>query len=109
MKNLKFFGFTLVLVANVLLSDAHAAELAKKPEVSQIQSYLSNVNFADYVKSDMKMSITFMVNKQDEIVVVTTSHPELDALVKATLNYKKLNMGQLEYNVLYTLPVSIRI
>jgi hypothetical protein len=109
MKNVKSFALALVIIAGAFFPALNASSPAKKPEVSQIQSYLSKVNFADYVKTDMKVNITFLVNTHNEIIVVSTSHPELDGLVKSTLNYKKLNMGELEYNVLYTLPVTIKL
>lgn len=109
MKNLKMLFFATLVFVSAGFTNISAAVAVKGPEINQIQKYLSNVDYSDVLKSDMKLSITFMVNHQNQIVVVSTSHPELDAVVKATLNYKRLNMNELEYNVLYTLPVTIKI
>jgi hypothetical protein len=109
MKNLKMFIVAALFVGSAGFSTVSAADTVKGPETNQIQKYLSNVDYSDVLKSDLKLSITFMVNHQNQIVVVSTSHPELDTVVKSTLNYKRLNMDELEYNVLYTLPVTIKI
>jgi nitrate reductase NapAB chaperone NapD len=109
MKNLKMFVFAALFLFSAGFSTVSASMEVKRPEINQIQKYLSNVDYSDVLKSDMKLSITFMVNHQNQIIVVSTSHPELDNVVKATLNYKRLNMDELEYNVLYTLPVTIKI
>lgn len=108
MKNLKLFVAVVMVVLNTGISSLSASETAKKPEVNQIMNYLSRVDYSDVIKSDMKLSITFMVNHQNEIIVVSTNRPELDNVIKTALNYKKVDMDLLQYNILYTLPVTIK-
>ena len=48
------------------------------------------------------------VNAQNEVIVVSTNNKDLDAIVKSTLNYKKIAVNELEYNKVYTVPVVIK-
>jgi len=78
------------------------------PEGVQIQYLLKNIDFDNYVEKETKMSITFFVNVQNEIIVVSTNNKKLDNVVKSSLNYKKIAIEELEYNKIYTVPVVIK-
>ena len=54
------------------------------------------------------MSISFFINSQNEVIVVSTNNRDLDGVVKSTLNYKKIAVNELEYNKVYTVPVLIK-
>ncbi|MBK9254039.1 MAG: hypothetical protein IPM42_00980 [Saprospiraceae bacterium] len=107
MKSIKFFATFMAVILFTGLSNASDVVSFKKPENAQIQKYLTKVDFTGFIKEETKLNITFMVNHQNEIIVVSTSNVNLDNVIKSTLNYKKLDMSNLEYNVLYTLPVTI--
>lgn len=88
----------------------NAAELTniKKPESAQIQSILKTIDFQNFIENETKVSISFFINAQNEIIVVSTNNKDLDAIVKSTLNYKKIAVNELEYNKVYTVPVVIK-
>ena len=108
MKNVRNFLTVLsfALVAN--LSNAADLSVAKKPEGAQIQTLLNSIDFTQYVKGETKVNISFFINSQNEVIVVTTNNKDLDNVVKSTLNYKKISVNDLEYNKVYTVPVHIK-
>lgn len=79
-----------------------------KPVGTQIQSLLKGIEYEKFVSKETKINITFFVNGQNEIIVVSTNNQNLDEILKSTLNYKKLSMNELEYNKIYTIPVLIK-
>ncbi|MGB4958062.1 MAG: hypothetical protein WBO36_01235 [Saprospiraceae bacterium] len=81
---------------------------AKKPESVQIQTLLKSIDFDKYVTGETKLNISFFINAQNEVLIVSTNNKDLDNVVKVTLNYKKIAVDQLEYNKLYTIPVVIK-
>lgn len=88
----------------------NAAELntIKKPESAQIQTMLNTINFQNFIESETKINISFFINAQNEVIVVSTNNLDLDSIVKNTLNYKKIAVNELEYNKVYTVPVLIK-
>ena len=67
----------------------------------QIQMELKNVKTA---------KISFMVNNQNEVIVVSVSSKAKDfnSFVKHQLNYKKINIDGVKKGVVYNLPVKIK-
>jgi phosphoribosylpyrophosphate synthetase len=97
-----FFAFlTQVSSASNLPSDI-------KPVATQIQSLLKGIEYDKFVNKETKFNISFFVNGQNEIMVVSTNNQNLDEILKNTLNYKKISMNDLEYNKIYTIPVVIK-
>lgn len=80
----------------------------KKPEGAQIQAYLKGIDFNKMVKADTKVNISFMINAQNEILVVSTNNKDLDGVLKSALNYKSISVSELEYNKIYTVPVLLK-
>lgn len=108
MKSLKSFIAVLGFALMTQLSFASNGNVTKKPESAQIQTMLNTIDFTGLIKSDTKLNISFFINSQNEIIVVTTNNKDLDNVVKSTLNYKKIAVNELEYNKVYTVPVHIK-
>lgn len=102
----------LVFVTVLLLAGnfAKAGDVKgmSKSENTQIRDLLSSVQISNYVKSETKLNISFIVNDKNELIVVSTNNVDLDGVVKNALNYHKITVSELEYNKLYTIPVVIR-
>ncbi|MBK9735650.1 MAG: hypothetical protein IPO92_12075 [Saprospiraceae bacterium] len=81
----------------------------KKSESDQIKSYLNKITYNQYINAGTKLNISFFINSRHEIIVVSTSNTDLDGVVKSTLNYEKIEVKDLEYNKLYTIPVDVKI
>lgn len=96
----------LVFVLNA--SFANNPTTIKKPEVTQIQSMLRNIEYTKFLEKETKLNISFFINAQSEIIVISTNNKELDSVIKATLNYKKIALDKLNFNEVYTIPVVIK-
>ena len=80
----------------------------RKTESAQIQAYLKGIDFHKIVGTDTKVNISFMINSQNEILVISTNNKELDSVLKSALNYKSISVTELEYNKVYTVPVLVK-
>ena len=108
MKSVK--SVLVVVCFSIVTNFVGATELTtfKKPESAQIQTILKTIDFQNFIEKETKVSISFFINSQNEVIVVSTNNKDLDAVVKSTLNYKKIAVIELEYNKVYTVPVVIK-
>jgi hypothetical protein len=107
MKTTKNIIVTAAFALIAAFSFANNKPLAVKSENAQIQSYLEKLEFNKVVKSTADVNIHFMINDMNEIVVMNTTNENLDAIIKSGLNYKQVNVTNLERNVLYIMPVLV--
>lgn len=61
------------------------------------------------IKKTTKAEISFIVNKQNEIVIVSVdcNSNEFNSFVKSKLNYKKINVTGIKKGEIYIVPVKI--
>jgi hypothetical protein len=97
--------FSLVAV----FTKASIKPVAVKSEAQQIQSYLEKLEFNKVINTSMDVKISFTINDRNEMVILSTSQEDLDALLKQGLNYKLIDVSQLERNTTYTLPVHVNL
>jgi hypothetical protein len=107
MKKTKKIFLTICCAFLASMMFANTKPELKKSETVQIQTYLEKLEFSKVLKVEAALEINFMINKMNEIIVVSTNHAELDEFIKAGLNYKKLEVSDLLYNKEYMLPVHI--
>lgn len=81
---------------------------SKNPEGVQIQKMLTKLEFSSQVMKGTKISISFLVNAKNEIIVLSTNNKDYDDLIKTALNYQKISVSELDYNTVYTLPVEFK-
>ena len=74
----------------------------------EIKTLIQKANLASYLKNDMTVNVTFMVNAKNELIIMSTDKENLDSRIKSTLNYKKLKSSDMKVNVTYTLPVKLK-
>ena len=74
----------------------------------EIKKLIEKANLTADLKSDLTVNVTFMVNSQNEIIIMSTDKKDLDSSIKATLNYKKLKSSDMKVNKAYTLPVILK-
>ena len=88
------------------------ASASTNPETNsartEIKKLIEKADLADNIKSDVIVNVKFMVNSNNEIIIISTDHKNLDSGIKSTLNYKKLKSSDMEVNVTYTLPVRLK-
>jgi hypothetical protein len=102
-----------ILLATVLLvgTFASAAELPAKDKkgatTDEIRTLLTDPTFI--VEEDTAAYVTFMLNKEGEIIVLTvdTEDAVVESFVKARLNYHKLSTP-LELGKEYQVPILLK-
>ncbi|MBK8517796.1 MAG: hypothetical protein IPL55_16370 [Saprospiraceae bacterium] len=108
MKSLKLLLTVLSFAFIANFANAAVLPYSSSTEAAQIQSMLNSIDYTNYIKGDTKVNVSFFINAQNEIIVVTTNNQDLDRVLKSTLNYRKISVGELEYNKVYTVPVHIK-
>lgn len=101
-KNVLFVLGMALITPFIHAADSHSK---KNPEGVQIQKMLKDMNDLTTSLKGKKVNISFLVNGQNEIIVLSTSSPEYDSQIKTRLNYRKISVSELDYNTIYTLPV----
>lgn len=76
---------------------------------NEITALLKNPEFR--IAKDLKANVTFMLNKKNEIVVISvdTESEQLESYIKTRLNYSKLKEGLVTITKTYKIPVRITI
>ena len=97
----------LLFTGSILANDVKDGDPAKSLS-AQISEILYNNDFTEE-GVDLTAQVRFTLNKQGEIVVmsVDTKNDKLETFVKSRLNYKKVEVDNLEEGKLFT--VSVRI
>lgn len=111
MKNLKAFiaviAMTLLVTSSAMANSS--TETTSKEELrDEVVDLLGNHPFDD-VDNTIEATVSFMLNKHNEIVVISVeSRSEgVEGFVKQKLNYKKINAIGLKNGKIYELPVII--
>ena len=63
---------------------------------------LENMNLKD---TDVR--VQFLINDENEIIVLRTDNDELDSIVKGTLNYEEVEETNLSRNRLYSINIKL--
>ncbi len=72
---------------------------------SEIVKLVKQIDVSDMESEYERTYVKFMVNSNNEIIVVNVSSVELDSRIKSKLNYKKLKTEDVQQNEIYTIPV----
>jgi hypothetical protein len=108
---MKSVKIVFLMMATILMvsSMSNAADNPKKfSEGTQIQDMLRPLPSLYETKKEAKVNITFIVNDQHELVVLSTNNQLFDYSIKSLMNYKKIVLSDLTPNTVYTLPVTFR-
>lgn len=111
MKNLKnlFASLVLVLLLGLTTSIATAAPFSTNPTSveEQISSFLQGIDF-NTIDEEKTVLVDFLITDKNELMILSTNANNLDKMIKAKLNYKKLNGHKLDRNKKYSLPIKFR-
>ena len=96
------FAFASATFAN----DANpTSTTATADAMKEITSIVKDIEI-DFEKLNTSIvNVQFMINANNEIVVLRTSSDELDRRIKGSLNYTELKSRNLEINKVYILPI----
>lgn len=113
MKNLKsiitIFAISLSTVFAASATEKNPSKVTKELR-TEIVSMLGKKIPIEFKKAE-KVELSFMINKQNELVVLTvdSNQTEFNTYVKSKLNYKKLNPVGAKQGEVYKVPVTLKI
>lgn len=101
-----FVSFTFAAVANSPL-----IEVEKTPQSFEIviKKLIQDVDFDLKDLNHTTVNISFLVNNENELIVLSTDDKSIDATLKSTLNYKKVNSKELKRNTVYVIPIRFEL
>jgi len=104
------FSRTLILAAFTFFAtfSASAESNPDNSTSSEIRTLLKQTFSENDISGEMKLHITFMLNEQNEIMVISTSGNILDREIKSRLNHQIIQSTDLKKGHKYTLPVVIK-
>ena len=102
---LKSLFLSIVLFSS---TNAWASVDNKEPKTfkSTFTKVMKSIDLNDYEVPSDRVYIEFMVNEDQEIIVLATSSQELDNVIKERANYKKIDQTLTPFEK-YTIKVSI--
>ncbi len=106
MKNSKIFFVAIICALFTSVSAFANSGDANPTDIrNEIVTLVSTIDFSDMEKTYERTYVQFIVNSDNEIVVVNVSTKEMAARIKSKLNYKKLKTEDVKQNQIYTVPV----
>jgi hypothetical protein len=107
MKTSKLFFAALLCAFFASVSTAYANTPDTNPDEmrKEIVKLVSQIDVSDIDSDYSRTYVQFIVNSENEIVVVNVSKSEFDQRIKSKLNYKKLRTEDVKQNEIYTVPV----
>jgi hypothetical protein len=104
-KTTLFFAALLCAFFSSVTTYANTPENNPNEMRQEIMKLVSQIDVSDIVSEYDRTYVKFIVNSNNEIVVVNVSSSEFDSRIKSKLNYKKLKTQDLQRNEIYTVPV----
>ena len=74
---------------------------------TQISKLIAGIDLSNMPYDTQRMHVEFIVNNDNEIVVLDVSDPKFEAQIISRLNYQKINAPGVEKNKLFLIPVSM--
>ena len=81
---------------------------SSKKVTTKIQSIIQNLDIDLNQLESKTMKLKFLINENDELVVLSTGDSNLDRTFKHALNYKEVDSTNMKYNKVYILPVTFQ-
>jgi hypothetical protein len=109
MRFLKSFLASIAFIAIVFTANANSsADPFTKDVRVEIKELIKDLNLSSILSDgENVVKINFMLNTDNEIIVLSTSDKSLDNVLKSNLNYKKIRSSELEQNKVYSIPVRL--
>jgi len=84
------------------------AKTISSSAVNEITELIQDINFDVATLDDETVKVQFMINADDEIIVLQTNNKRVDQTIKNHLNYAQIRENDLEVNKIYIIPVSFQ-
>lgn len=107
MKKSKVILLALAFVfAGSLTAFANTNPISNPSEIrDQIKNMVSTIDVSDMISDEERVEVQFIVNNNNEIIVLNVNDETFDGRIKQRLNYKKVDSEDVVKNKIYSLPI----
>lgn len=108
MKSLFIPIFALLLSKAAFAGNGTTAiENANESLRKEIAKKFKNIDIDRLNLKDNSVKVQFMINEENELIVLRTDNPELDYIVKARLNYSEVDTTDVKKNSFYSISIKL--
>ncbi len=110
MKKSKVFILALTFVfAGSLASFANNNPTTNTDEIrKEIKTLVNDIDVTDMDNTAETVKVQFIVNNDNEVVVLNVSDKDFESAIKYRLNYKKLKTDETIKNMIYSVPITFK-
>ena len=76
--------------------------------LKELKTIIQDLNIDITSLDQTTVKVRFMLNSDNEIIVLSTDNADVDATIKYSLNYREVKNSELSKNKIYVLPVSFK-
>ena len=111
MTKLKFILSCLTILSMAGVVPASNTMVSHEQELrSEIASLVNRLDFEEFdIEEDQRIVITFLVNRDNQIVILNTNNQQFDQYFKEKLNYRTLRHSSSKPNQIYTVPITLML
>ncbi len=106
---MKTIFLSVCLLITGLSSNAFSpdTEDPKSEMTKQLSEIVEASSIWDGTKKDFSITVSFTINDNSELVVLTTNESPFDFEIKSLLNYRKMEVSPILINKIFHLPIRI--
>lgn len=97
------FAFALLSTATFAYTPTTLDDLR-----SEIADHLSSIDISQMAIESQTLQVKFVVNEENELIVLSVDDKKLDNTIKNKLNYQKLSTEGVEKNTVITVPITFK-
>ncbi len=102
------FGLSALAIASTPNTIAEDASTTSSKTYTEIKKIVKKIDFDMDKFQDQTVKVQFMINADNELVILRINNDDAEYLIKRTLNYKELKENDLKVNKVYILPISFQ-
>ena len=100
--------FVLLACTSLVLDAKNLDNISPTEDLQkQLTEMVVNSNIWETADANLKLMVTFTINENGELVVLSTNDKQWDSALKSALNYKKIKVSASVKNQIFHLPISL--
>ena len=103
------FLFVLLACSTLMLNAKNSTEITPTEDLQkQLTEMVVKSDIWESADNNVKLMVTFTINHNGELVILSTSNSQWDSALKSALNYKKVKVDNKVKNQIFHLPISLK-
>jgi len=102
-------GLAIATIVPSIASTSTNAPEASGTAIQEIERTISNLDIDYDEYAGVEIKVKFMINENDELIILSTYNSDLDQYIKSALNYKNVKSNDLQSHKIYILPIKFDV